>query len=68
MSLNIWYKADVRRILAALASAGAPRGPEYIEALGDVAIAFGLTDGAGARGGLPRLPDAWSPLALTHSQ
>jgi len=40
--LDMWFRDDVGRILIALASAGANRGPEYLAALHDVALAFGL--------------------------
>jgi len=39
---GIWFVADVRRILVALASAGDERGPEYKRALSDVGLAFGV--------------------------
>ena len=40
--LQIFYPEDIQRVLLALASAGAARGPEYVKALGDVALAFGV--------------------------
>ncbi len=42
MSLEIYYPNDIRRVLLALASAGAMHGPAYIKALYDVALAFGM--------------------------
>ncbi len=43
MSLNLWNREDVARILVALTSAGKAHGSEYHEALRDVALAFGVT-------------------------
>jgi len=42
MALDLWYPNDVARILAALASAGSGNGPDYLRALHDVALAFGV--------------------------
>lgn len=42
MSLEVWYKDDIRRTVAALACSGQGRGPEYLAALEHVAIAFGV--------------------------
>jgi hypothetical protein len=42
MGLDLWFRADVIRILAALASAGSDRHPAYHAALRDVGLAFGL--------------------------
>ena len=42
MGLQVFYPEDVQRVLLALASAGAAHGPEYVKALGDVALAFGV--------------------------
>ena len=43
MGLDLWFREDVARILAALASAGDHYGPNYQKALADVALAFGVT-------------------------
>ncbi len=42
MGLSLWFREDVVRILRALASAGIAYGPEYRQALHDVALAFGV--------------------------
>lgn len=42
MSLQVYYPQDIKRVLAALASAGDLHGPEYRKALHDVALAFGV--------------------------
>jgi hypothetical protein len=42
MGLDLWFQADVIRILLALASAGSERHPAYQEALHDVGLAFGV--------------------------
>lgn len=42
MALDVFYSADIERVLQALASAGEPRGPEYRRALRDVGLAFGI--------------------------
>lgn len=42
MGLEVYYKEDIRRVLLALASAGAGHGLAYIKALHDVALAFGI--------------------------
>lgn len=42
MSLEVWFRQDIQRVLAGLASAGSVRGPEYFKALYDVAISFGV--------------------------
>lgn len=48
MGLDLWFRADVERILDAVGAAGDLRGPEYHKALADVARAFGLNrDSAG---------------------
>jgi len=47
VGLDLWFREDVLRILAALSSSGAGRGPEYQQALADVAIAFGVQVPAG---------------------
>ena len=44
MGLDLWFQADVIRILAALSSAGSERHPAYHEALRDVGLAFGLRE------------------------
>jgi hypothetical protein len=50
MALDLWFREDVQRILTALASAaGEAHGPQYLKALADVALAFGVaapTDGS----------------------
>ena len=42
MALEVYFSNDVQRILLALASAGQLHGPEYHQALRDVALAFGV--------------------------
>jgi hypothetical protein len=42
MGLDMWFKPDIMRILTALASAGEQNGPQYRQALSDVALAFGI--------------------------
>lgn len=42
MGLAVFYSEDIQRVLLALASAGAAYGPEYVKALGDMALAFGV--------------------------
>ena len=42
MGLDLWFREDVQRILAALASAGEAHGAAYLKALTDVSIAFGV--------------------------
>ena len=42
--LDIWFPADVVRILNAVAAAGAERGPEYRYAVEHIAAAFGVED------------------------
>ena len=41
MALDLWFREDVERILTALASAKRD-DPAYLQALHDVALAFGL--------------------------
>jgi hypothetical protein len=51
MALDLWFREDIQRILAALASAGEAHGPEYVKALADVGLAFGVqAPGNGNRG------------------
>ena len=56
MALDIWFYNDVKRILLALARAAsrydAAYRDAYLDALGDVAQAFGLVDGRGDADGL----------------
>jgi len=42
MALDVFFHNDIERILAALASSGGSRGPEYLAALEHVALAFGV--------------------------
>lgn len=42
MALEVYYQNDIRRVLLALASAGRANGPDYRQALYDVALAFGV--------------------------
>jgi hypothetical protein len=42
MGLDVFFPQDVKRILIGLASAGHDRGPEYLAALRDVALSFGV--------------------------
>lgn len=56
MGLSLWFREDVLRILRALASAGLDHGPEYRQALYDVALAFGV------EASLPPCPD----LPIAH--
>lgn len=42
MGLDLWFREDVARILAALASSGDLYGPDYFKALHDVGVAFGV--------------------------
>lgn len=43
MSLDVWFRSDVQRILAAVSAAGDLHGPDYRRAVEDVGIAFGVT-------------------------
>lgn len=53
MGLSLWFREDVLRILQALASAGIGHGPEYRQALHDVALAFGVEVSSPVRSDLP---------------
>jgi hypothetical protein len=57
MALDVWFRVDVERILLALARAASRYNGEfqrgYIDALGDVAQAFGLVSERGDAYGQP---------------
>ena len=49
MSLDMWFRDDVVRILAAVASAGEQHSADYHRAIRDVALGFGLVLEQGSR-------------------
>ncbi len=67
MGLSLWFREDVIRILRALASAGIGHGPEYRQALHDVALAFGIEGSILVCPALPpacsTAPSAWQIAA-----
>ena len=54
MALDVYWPRDIERVLLALASAGAGRGPEYHAALADLALAFGVASPGGHAPNWPR--------------
>jgi hypothetical protein len=71
MALDLWFREDVARLLAALAAAGDLHGPEYHKALAGVALAFGVhvvSAGAAAPIGDHRRADLWRRVEAARGE